>query len=283
MANSLTTAKYAELSEQLKEEHNVQILNPLSQDLGVMRQSLLFSGLEAVAYNINRKRSDLKLFEFGKTYHDYNGTREEHKHLTLLISGNRSTEGWNANNKTSDFFYLKGTIASTLQRLGINNYKEQPVKDDVFSEGLSLSIGKTKLANFGLVKKPVLKHFGIAQAVLFADFNWDNIIEVAKRNKITFTDIPKYPEVRRDFALLLNDDVTFESIYKIAKQSERKLLKDVSLFDVYQGKNLPRGKKSYAVSFTLQDEHKTLTDKQIDKIMNKLQQSFEKQLGAELR
>ena len=140
-----------------------------------------------------------------------------------------------------------------------------------------------KLVSFGLVKKPVLKHFGIGQAVLFADFNWDNIIEVAKRNKISFTDIPKYPEVKRDFALLLNDDVTFESIYTIAKQSERKLLKDVNLFDVYQGKNLPEGKKSYAVSFTLQDEHKTLTDKQIDKIMSKLQQSFEKQLGAELR
>ena len=283
LANSLTTAKYIELTEQLKEEHNVIMLNPLSQDLGVMRQSLLFSGLEAVAYNINRKRADLKLFEFGKTYHAYNGTREEYKHLTLLVTGNRSTEGWNANNKASDFFYLKGTITSALQRLGVNNYKEQPIKEDVLSEGLSLSIGKTKLVSFGLIKKHVLKHFGISQPVLFADFNWDNIIEVAKRNKITFTNIPKYPEVRRDFALLLNDDVTFESIYTIAKQSERKLLKDVNLFDVYQGENLPEGKKSYAVSFTLQDEHKTLTDKQIDKIMSKLQQSFKKQLGAELR
>jgi len=283
LANSLTTAKYLELTEQLKDEHNVSILNPLSQDLGVMRQSLLFSGLEAIAYNINRKRSDLKLFEFGKTYHDYNGTREEHKHLTLLVSGNRNKEGWNANNKVTDFFYLKGTVSSVLQRLGIKRYKEQPVKDDVFSEGLTLSIGRTKLVSFGLAKNHILKHFGITQTVLFADFNWDNIIEVAKRNKITFTDIPKYPEVRRDFALLLNDDVTFESIFNLAKQSERKLLKEVNLFDVYQGKNLPEGKKSYAVSFTLQDEHKTLTDKQIDKIMNKLQQSFEKQLGAELR
>ncbi len=283
LANSLTTAKYIELSEDLKEEHNVSMLNPLSQDLGVMRQSLLFSGLEAIAYNINRKRADLKLFEFGKTYHDYNGTREEYKHLTMLVTGNRTIEGWNANNKPSDFFYLKGTIASALQRLGINNYREQPTKDDVFSEGLTLSIGKTKLVSFGLIKTPILKHFGISQPVLFADFNWDNIIVVAKRNKIIFTDIPKYPEVKRDFALLLNDDVTFESIYTIAKQSERKLLKDVNLFDVYQGKNLPKGKKSYAVSFTLQDEHKTLTDKQIDKIMSKLQQSFEKQLGAELR
>ena len=133
------------------------------------------------------------------------------------------------------------------------------------------------------MKKSILKKFGISQEVLFADFNWDNILEVAKRNKITFTDIPKYPEVRRDFALLLDQSVSFEEIHKIANQSEKQLLKNVNLFDVYEGKNLPKGKKSYAVSFTLQDEHKTLTDKQIDKIMSKLQSSFEKQLGAELR
>jgi len=283
MANSLTTANYAELSEQLKEEHNVIMLNPLSQDLGVMRQSLLFSGLEAVAYNINRKRSDLKLFEFGKTYHDYNGKREEPKHLTLLITGNRTNESWNGFNKNSDFFYLKGIVASVMQRLGITNYKERPVKTDIFSEGISFSLGKISLVSFGMLHKTVLKHFSISQEILFADFNWDNILEVAKRNSITFTDLPKYPEVRRDFALLLDDSVTFESIFTLAKQSERKLLKDINLFDVYQGKNLPEGKKSYAVSFTLQDEHKTLTDKQIDKIMSKLQQNFEKELGAELR
>ena len=133
------------------------------------------------------------------------------------------------------------------------------------------------------MKKSILKHFDISQDVLYADFNWDAILEIVKRNKITFKDIPKYPEVRRDFALLLDDAVSFEAIYKIAKQSEKQLLKSVNLFDVYQGKNLPKGKKSYAVSFTLQDENKTLTDKQIDKIMNKLQTNFEKQLGAELR
>ncbi|NNL16013.1 MAG: phenylalanine--tRNA ligase subunit beta [Flavobacteriaceae bacterium] len=283
MANSLSTAAYINLSEDLKEDHNVVMVNPLSQDLGVMRQSLLFSGLEAVAYNINRKRSDLKLFEFGQTYHDFNGNREEHKHLTLLVTGKRTNEAWNGLNKTSDFFYLKGIITSVLQRLGITNYNESPVKDDIFSEGLSLSLGKIKLASFGILRKPVLKHFDISQEVLFSDFNWDNILKVSKRNSITFTDIPKYPEVRRDFALLLDEPITFESIYKLAKQSKRKLLKDINLFDVYQGKNLPKGKKSYAVSFTLQDEHKTLTDKQIDKIMSKLQQSFEKELGAELR
>ena len=283
LANSLTSPDYTALSEQLKEEHNVIMLNPLSNDLCAMRQSMLFSGLEAVAYNINRRQSDLKLFEYGKTYHDYNGTREEYKHLTLLVTGNRNAERWNSASTTSDFFYLKGNVTAILQRLGISRLKSAPVKNDVFSEGLSLSLGKTKLVEFGIVKKPVLKSFGISQDVLFADFNWDNVLEVAKHNNIKFKDIPKYPEVRRDFALLLDDNVSFESIYTIAKQSEKQLLKDVNLFDVYQGIKLPKGKKSYAVSFTLQDEKKTLTDKQIDKIMNKLQESFEKQLGAELR
>jgi len=283
MTNSLTTAKFTELSNMLKQEHNVVMLNPLSQDLSVMRQSLLFSGLEAVSYNINRKRGDLKLFEFGKTYHDYNGNREEPKHLTLFVTGDRTKEAWNGPNKTTDFFYLKGLVSSLLERLGISNTKEQPVKTDVFSEGLTMSLGKTELVSIGLVKKSVLKHFDISQTVLYADFNWDNILEVGKRNSIIFKELPKYPEVRRDFALLLDETVSFESIYKLARQSERKLLKDINLFDVYQGKNLPKGKKSYAISFTLQDEHKTLTDKQIDKIMTNLQNCFEKELGAVLR
>ncbi|MCK0179977.1 phenylalanine--tRNA ligase subunit beta [Flavobacteriaceae bacterium S0862] len=283
MANSLTTPNYAKLSEQLKEEHNVTMLNPLSTDLSVLRQSLLFSGLEAIAHNINRRQTSLKLFEFGKTYHNYNDTREEHKHLSLLITGNKNAERWNAESKASDFFYLKGSVDAVLSRLGISRARTSPIKNDVFSEGLSLGLGKTKLVDFGIVKKSILKTLGISQEVLFADFNWDNILEVAKRNKITFTDIPKYPEVRRDFALLLDQSIQFEDIHKIAKQTEKQLLKNVNLFDVYEGKNLPKGKKSYAVSFTLLDENKTLTDKQIDKIMDKLQANFEKQLGAELR
>ena len=283
MANSLTSPKYIALSEDLKAEHNVQMLNPLSNDLEVMRQSLLFSGLEAVSHNINRKRDDLKLFEFGKTYHQYAEEREEHKHLSLFVTGNKTEERWNAANSPSDFFYLKGTIETVLQRLGLNRLKSAPTKTDLFSEGISLSLGKKKLVDFGLVKKSVLKHFGISQNVLFADFNWDNVLEMAKHNKIKFSEIPKYPEVRRDFALLLDNNVSFEDIHTIAKQTEKQLLKNVNLFDVYEGKKLPDGKKSYAVSFTLQDENKTLTDKQIDKIMSKLQSNFESKLGAELR
>jgi len=153
----------------------------------------------------------------------------------------------------------------------------------MFSEGLQFSFGKNKLVEFGLAKKSVLKHFGISQEVLYADFNWDNVLEAAKNNTIKFKDIPKYPAVKRDFALLIDNAVNFSEIQTIARQTEKQLLKDINLFDVYQGKNLPKGKKSYAVSFTLQDERKTLTDKQIDKIMNKLQANFEEQLGAELR
>jgi phenylalanyl-tRNA synthetase beta chain len=283
MSNSLTTPNYANLSEQLKSEHNVTMLNPLSNDLSVMRQSLLFSGLEAVEHNINRRRYDLKLFEFGKTYHDYNGKRVEYKHLSVLVTGSRSTERWNTQSQPSDFFFLKGTITTILERLGISRFKAEPVQNDVFSEGLSLGMGKIKLVEFGLVNKKLLKYFGISQEVLFADFNWDNVLTMAKNNNIKFNEIPKYPEVRRDFALLLDDNITFEQIDTIATKTEKQLLVNVDLFDVYQGKNLPEGKKSYAVSFILQDKNSTLTDKQIDKIMGKLQSNFERELGAELR
>ncbi|WP_062055193.1 phenylalanine--tRNA ligase subunit beta [Aquimarina longa] len=283
MANSLTTSDYIKLSEQLKNENDVEMLNPLSNELAVMRQSMLFSGLEAIAYNSNRKRPDLKLFEFGKTYHNYESGRIENKHLSILISGNKSKENWNVNPQTSDFFYLKGIVLSILERLGLNKLKTTPIKNDFFTEGISLSIGKAQLVDFGLVKTSVLKHFSISQKVLYADFNWDTILEYAKHNKIKYSEIPKFPEVRRDFALLLDDSIKFEDIYTIAKQTERQLLKDINLFDVYQGENLPKGKKSYAVSFTLRDDNKTLTDKQIDKIMNKLQYNFENKLNAELR
>ncbi|SFJ60134.1 phenylalanine--tRNA ligase subunit beta [Olleya namhaensis] len=284
MANSLTSANYLALSDELKTEHNVEMLNPLSQDLGVMRQSLLFSGLEALSHNINRRQSNLKFFEFGKTYHDYNGTREEYKHLSLFITGFKTEESWsNVPQAKTNFFLLKGSIASLLERLGITRYQESATKSDVFSEGLQLSIGRDTLVNFGVLKSKIAKHFDITQEVFYADFKWDTIIEVAKRNKIKFTAIPKYPEVRRDFALLLDDNVTFESLQAIAKKTEKQLLKSVNLFDVYQGKNLPNGKKSYALSFTFMDERQTLTDKVVDKIMNKLQNNFERQLGAELR
>jgi len=283
MANSLTKEEYVSLSENLKSEYNVEMLNPLSNDLKVMRQSLLFSGLESVSYNVNRKNSSLKLFEFGKTYHKYDNGYQEAKHLTLFISGDRSRESWKVASTTSDFFYLKGIVTSIFDRLGLPNLKVTPVKSDVFSEGITLSLGKNKLVELGVVRKKLLKEFGIKQEVLFADFDWASILNLVGKKKVKVSDLPKFPAVKRDLALLLDEKITFKEIYNLAFQSERKLLKEVDLFDVYEGKNLPEGKKSYAVSFVLQDESKTLADKQIDKIMQKLQQTFEKNLDAVLR
>ncbi len=283
MANSLTTAEYVKLSAMLKEDYNVTMLNPLSNDLAVMRQSLLFSGLEAVSYNINRKNSDLKLFEFGKTYHKLlSGGYDEPKHLTLFVSGNRLAESWTGAEKQSDFFLFKGYVNSVLSRLGICKTQNQPVNSDVFSEGVAIAYNNETLVEFGTIKKTILKNFDIKQEVLFADFNWNLVLKLIN-NKIKFTDIPKYPEVRRDLALLVDSTVAFDAIYNVARQTEKSLLKDVNLFDVYEGKNLPEGKKSYAVSFTLQDNTKTLTDEQIDKIMSKLQKNLETEVGASLR
>lgn len=282
MANSLTTPDYVNLSEMLKEEYNVMMLNPLSSDLSAMRQSLLFSGLEAVSYNINRRNGDLKLFEFGKTYHKLPSGYDEPKHLTLFVSGNRNNESWTNPQKPSDFFLFKGYVTSILERLGIQKLQNKPVETDVFAEGIAIASGNDTLVEFGTVKKSILKHFDIKQEVFYADFNWNLILKLIG-TKIKFTDIPKYPEVRRDLALLVDENVAFDAIYTIARQTEKSLLKNVNLFDVYQGKNLPEGKKSYAISFTLQDNSKTLTDEQIDKIMTKLQKNLENEIGASLR
>lgn len=282
MANSLTTPDYIKLSDMLKEEYNVLMLNPLSSDLSAMRQSLLFSGLEAVSYNINRKNADLKLFEFGKTYHKLLSGYSEKKHLGLYITGNRIAESWTTPQKPSDFFLFKGYVNAILSRLGFNKTQVKPVTSDVFAEGIAITYGNDVLVELGTVKKSILKHFDIKQEVLHADFNWDLILKLLS-NKIKFQDIPKYPEVRRDLALLVDANVTFESIYNIARQTEKSLLIDINLFDVYEGKNLPEGKKSYAVSFVIQDATKTLTDSQIEKIMSKLQTNFQNEIGASLR
>ncbi len=282
MANSLTTPDYLKLSEQLKEENNVTILNPLSNDLSVMRQSMLFSGLEALSYNINRRNSDLKLFEFGKSYQKLLSGYNEKKHLTLFTTGNRIAESWTTPQKPSDFFLFKGYVSSILQRLALHKTQNVPFKNDIFAEGIAFALGNDILVEMGTVKKSILKHFDIKQEVFYAEFNWDLILKLIN-NKVKFSAIAKYPEVRRDFALLLDNNIAFESIYNIALQTEKSLLKDINLFDVYEGKKLPEGKKSYAVSFTIQDTTKTLTDVQIDKIMGKLQSNFENQLGAQLR
>lgn len=282
ISNSLTS-DYTNLSKQLDKYENITMLNPLSSDLATMRQSLLFSGLETASYNINRKRSNLKLFEFGKTYHKIIHERKENKRLALLLSGNKTQENWLEPSSKSDFFYLKGIVNSILERLGLPNTAPTPFKNDCFSEGLRIEINNREIVEYGIIKKNILKTFGINQDVFYADFNWDAILkEISVATKLV-TPISKYPEVRRDFALLLNESVTFSEIYTIAKQTEKHILKSINLFDVYTGDNLPKSKKSYAVSFMFQDDKKTLTDKQIDKVMNKLEANFANQLGAELR
>ncbi|MFM9988041.1 phenylalanine--tRNA ligase subunit beta [Flavobacterium sp.] len=282
MANSLTTPSYISLSNSLNETNNVLILNPLSNDLSAMRQSLLFSGLEAVSFNINRRNNDLRLFEFGKTYHKLLSGNQENNHLTLFMTGNRTSESWTTAQKPSDFFLFKGYVLAILERLGLSKIISSPLNTDVFAEGMVYEMGNSTLVEFGTVKKSILKHFDIKQEVFFADFNWNSIIKQISNN-IKFTEISKYPEVRRDLALLLDNEIEFEKVFDIAKKTEKSLLKDINLFDVYEGKNLPKGKKSYAISFVLQDNTKTLTDSQIDKVMSKLTHNFDSELGAVLR
>jgi phenylalanyl-tRNA synthetase beta chain len=281
MANSLT-ADFSEYTSEILNEQNIQILNPLSQDLSVMRQSLLFSGLENIRFNLNRKNDNLKLFEFGKTYFKSDSKINENKHLSVFVVGNRSEDNWIKSSEEAGFFYLKGIVDSILEKLDIE-FQSMPIDSDVISEGLVYNNDKKVLVRFGRLSSSMTKKFDVSPDVLYADFNWDTVLKLSSKHQFKSQDIPKYPKVRRDFALLLHEDITFSQIQEIALKTDKKLLQEVNLFDVYQGENLPEGKKSYAVSFTFRDQFKTLTDKQVDKIMTKLQNQFEKELNAELR
>ncbi|PKP24343.1 MAG: phenylalanine--tRNA ligase subunit beta [Bacteroidetes bacterium HGW-Bacteroidetes-2] len=283
MANSLTNAKYAAINEVVASDETITILNPLSQDLSALRQTLLFSALEAIAYNRNRKRPDIKLFEFGKSYHNTAEGKKEQKHLSITITGNRNTNHWHTAESKSDFFYLKGIVDAVFSRFGITSTITSSATNSIFSEGIIYSENNEPLVSFGVIKKSILNQMDIEGEVLYADFQWDSILNNIKSQNHKLKEIPKFQQVKRDFALLIDNQISFQQIHDISFQTEKKLLKDVTLFDVYQGKNLPKGKKSYAVSFTLLDTEKTLTDKQIDKIMNKLQLQFETEIGAELR
>lgn len=283
MANSLTSEKNHTLTEQISPKNEVRMLNPLSSDLAVMRQSLIYGGLEAIAHNLNRKQENLRLFEFGSSYHQYQERQfTENKHLSILTAGNTSEQNWNSTSQPADFFYLKGAVMAVLRRLGITTINEKPTKLDFLSEGIALSSG-AKIADLGVVKKKVTKSFGIEVTVHFANIYWSEILKLVSKEHVPVTEIPKFPEVSRDFALLVDEAVSFKQLREIALNSEKKILKSVQLFDVYGGSKLPEGKKSYALNFTLQDSNKTLTDKQIDKTMNKIQKQLENQAGAVLR
>ncbi|MDC1327422.1 phenylalanine--tRNA ligase subunit beta [Ulvibacter sp.] len=283
LCNSLTSPKYIDLTNSLNQEHDVQMLNPLSQDLAVLRQSMIFGGLEVLGYNNNRKTSNVKMFEFGKTYHNYPDGRSEKKHLSLIMSGTKTSGNWTQPSAMSDFFYAKGVVTALLERLGIQNYTEKGLKTDLISEGIALVKNNQVLVEFGVVSKKITSKLQVDNETHYADFQWDTILEEIGTDNHILQPISKFPKVKRDFALLLDDNISFENLETAAFQTEKSLLKAVNLFDVYTGAKLPEGKKSYALSFTIQDQKKTLTDKQVDKVMNKLQKRFEDDFGACLR
>ena len=296
MNNSLTKSAYYTSLTTYPEKNCVPLLNPLSNDLNVMRQTLLFGGLESLAYNINRRRPDLKFYEFGNCY-NYDADADtsknvlasysEAQHLGLWITGNRVSGSWAHPDEKSSVFELKGYVENIFARLGVDMKKLQfsQISDDIFDVALVYTMrnGGKILAKFGLVSKKILKLFDIETGVSYAEMNWTLLVKEAVKNKVTFSEISKFPPVKRDLALLVDTSVQFAEIEKVAYDTERRLLKDVYLFDVYEGKNLESGKKSYAVSFILQDETKTLNDKQIESIMNRIIANLQQKLNAKLR
>ncbi len=294
--NSLTKTAYYTGLNAYTEETTVKVLNPLSADLGVMRQTLLFGGLESIVRNANRKNPNLKFFEFGNCYH-YNPAKaegadepiraySEETHLGLWLTGKRVEGSWAHPDEETTFYELKAYVENILRRIGMPQGMLVMEKSDnnIFDKGLVMkNRGGKVFVEMGVVCRKLQKQADIDRPVFYADLNWDALVKGVRKNVVTFKEISKFPSVSRDLALLLDNNIEFEQIERIARQTEKKLLKKVELFDVYQGKNLPEGKKSYAVNFILQDEQKTLNDKQIDAIMTKLIANLKKQLGAELR
>lgn len=284
--NSLTKSSYvADMGgEVLKPENNVEMLNPLSQDLDVMRQSLLFNVLEMVGHNQNRQNPDLRLYEFGKVYHKYASGYSENKRLMLALTGQKERESWNASKDSFTFYSIKGAILGLFHRLGmVDLLKEKALKNSILEDGVQLYVLKNKVGEVGWLTAKQKKYFGIKNDVFVADLDWDAILDSLKFTKVKYTELPKTFAVRRDFSLLLDDKITFAEIEELAKSCDKKILKEVGLFDVYEGKNLDEGKKSYAVSFKFQDAEKTLKDQQVDAVMEKIRGELESKLNAQLR
>ena len=297
--NSLTKVSYYEPLTQLTLDTCVKIMNPLSQDLGVMRQTLLFGGLESIARNANRKNSDLKFYEFGNCYHyKANPAAREHNpenslveyseepHMALWITGNKAAQTWVRKEEKTTFYQLRAYVNNILVRLGVDLSKTtvERLENELFSDGLVLKATNGKALGFiGIVARKQLKAFDIEQEVFYADLDWNQLLKQNKQYKAVINDLPKYPEVKRDFALLVDKSVEFADLARAAFATEKKLLKNVYLFDVYEGKNLEAGKKSYALSFILQDAENTLKDTQIENIMNRMKATFEEKFHATLR
>jgi len=297
--NSLTKVAYYENSDAYPFETTVKVMNPLSADLGVMRQTLLFGGLESIVRNVNRKIANLRFFEFGNCYHyrDIKETKDgqeilpikkysQEMHLALWVTGKHIEGSWIHQNEDSSFYELNAYLQNIFARLGVPQgmIVTEKSQNSIFTNGLTLkNRGGKVFAELGIVSRKLRKEFGIQNEVYYADVAWDTVMKAIRKNKVEYSEISKFPAVSRDLALLIDKDVEFAQIEQIASQSERKLLKKVELFDVYEGEKLPEGKKSYAVNFILQDEQKTMGDKQIDAVMQKIIANLKKQLGAELR
>ena len=278
LSNSLTKSAYSNNLDTA-----VKILNPLSSDLDVMRQSMVFSGLEAIAYNQNRRNTDLKFYEFGKVYSVKDEKYNETQRFAVFITGADKAELWNQKPGETSFYKLKSIVDGVLEKLNIKDVTVEDASCSKLGYGLQYMLNGKQLVKFGPVGAEALKKTDVEQEVFCADFNFDIILNAVRKNKIVYKEVSKFPSVRRDLSMLIDKAVTFGQLKQIALRTERKLLKDVSVFDVYQGDKLPAGKKSYALSFTLQDEEKTLTDKAIDAIMQKLIYNFGKEAGAEIR
>jgi phenylalanyl-tRNA synthetase beta chain len=300
MSNSLTNANYLELFPSAKGTE-VELLNPLSPELSILRPTLLFSGLEAISYNQNRKNADLKLYEFGKTYTSSHLTPSpkgegsttksgmggtafsEVNHLVLFLTGKKQAESWDSQKGSVDFFHLKSFVDNVLERLGVKAEQISEMSSEILSSGLSYSYKNKKIVELGFIKKSFPKKFDIKQEVFYADFNWDVVIDLSKNSTIRYQEIPKFPEVRRDLALVVDRNVKYELLESLAFQTEKNLLKNVNLFDVYEGEKIEKGKKSYALSFILQDANATLTDSEVDKVIQKLIKTYQEKAGAVIR
>lgn len=280
--NSLTNQSYQQKHNLTFKGEAVEILNKLSEEQGILRQTMLFTGLEVCAYNINRKQKDLKLYEFGKTYNRVSGKYEEDERLALYMTGNLETENWQRKTQAVRYYDLAQQVSHILQKSGIQDIKQEDVQDQLLEYGAKLMLRDQEIGRLGKVKSLLLKDFGIRQELFYAELNTSLLFRSASP-KLVIKDVPKFPEVKRDLSLVLDSPVRFDDIRKLILETEKRLIKNIVAFDVYEGENIPKGKKAYALSFTLLDETKTLTDEEIDKTMDRLMRAFEQKLGAVIR
>ena len=279
--NSVTQSKYEE--DELLKQQQVKLLNSQTVELDSLRTSMLYSGLEVIAYNQNRKATDLRLYEFGRTYHKAEGKYVEGNHLQILLTGKSAEDNWLGKGTSYNFYHLKSVITNVLQRLGHSSFEKEVVEINPFTFALVLKNEGVEVARLGSIAKSVLSKFDIKNEVFFADLNWGYLLEKSQFAKTSFSELPKFPSVKRDLAMVVNEDLQFEAIEKIAVTESKKLLQEISLFDVYKGDKMEKGKKSYAVSFIFQHPDKTLTDAEIEKVMSKLMNKYESELGAVIR